>query len=124
MNALEQVSEELRELGYEPTVLDFDGLGGFVVIDYDPPIGRYRGRTFRVGIGFQETGYPEYPPHFIAVANLETPGLPVHTAQLHGNDTWSLFSVPPSDFWDRLQAPDKNMKTFLFRHVTRFWSQM
>ena len=126
MSPLERVSEELRSLGYEPKLLHFEGsgLGRFVVIDYNPPVGRYQGRKFRVGIGFQEDGYPEYPPHFIAVANLEAPSLPVHSSQLLGSDTWSLFSVPPSDFWDSLPSSAKNMKTYLLRHVMRFWSQM
>lgn len=126
MSPVERVSEELRSLGYKPQLLHFEetGLGGFVVIDYNAPVGRYKGRKFRVGIGFQEDGYPEYPPHFIAVANLEAPKLPVYSSQHLGSDTWSLFSVPPSDFWDSLPSSSKNMKTYLLRHVMRFWSQM
>lgn len=126
MSPTERVLKELRELGYGPTILQIGGssLGRFVVIDYLAPVGRYKGRTFRVGIGFQEDGYPEYPPHFIAVANLDAPRLPVHSAYVDGNDTWSMFSVPPSDFWDILPSSAKNMKTYFLRHVTRFWSQM
>lgn len=124
MSPLERISGELRESGYEPTVLHLDRFGRFVVINYHTLAGRYRGQSFKLGIGFQEDSYPEYPPHFIAVANLRDSCLPVYGSQVDGDDAWAIFSVPPSDFWDSLSSSDKNMKTYLFRHVARFWSQV
>lgn len=125
MNPLEQVSKELRELGFKPRIEALGGFGsGLVVIDYDIGTGRYKGQTFKVGIAFQEDAYPEYPPHFVGVANLSSPRLPVHSAYCCGNDTWSLFSVPPSDFWDSLRSAEKNMKTYVRRHLARLWDQL
>ena len=126
MNPLEQVCTELRELGYEPTIASLPGFGagGLVVINYEIATGRYRGRTFKVGIGFQEDAYPEYPPHFVGVANLPDPRIPVHSSHSCNNASWSMFSVPPSDFWDNLPPSDKNMKTYVRRHLARFWSQV
>ena len=126
MTPLEQVCRELRELGYEPTLVSPGGFGagGLVVVDYEVITGRYKGRTFKVSIGFQEDAYPEYPPHFVGVANLADPRIPVHSSHRRGNDTWSMFSVPPSDYWDNLSSSEKNMKTYVRRHLARFWSQV
>ena len=126
MNPLEQVCRELRELGYEPTIVSLDGFGagGLVAVDYEVATGRHRGRTFTVSMGFQEDAYPEYPPHFIGVANLPDPRIPVHSSHRRDNDDWSMFSVPPSDFWDSLPSSEKNMTTYVRRHLARFWSQV
>ena len=126
MNALEQVSKELRELGYQPEIVWLDGFwgGGLVVIRYETAIGRYRGRSFKLGVAFQESAYPEYPPHFVGVANLSNPRIPVYSSYRCGNDNWLMFSVPPSDFWDSLPSSEKNMKTYVRRHLARFWSQL
>ena len=126
MNPLEQVCRELRELGYEPTIVSLGGFGagGLVAVDYEVATGRYRGRIFKVSIGFQEDAYPEYPPHFVGVANLPDPRIPVHSSHHYNNAVWSMFSVPPSDFWDNLPSSDKNMKTYVRRHLSRFWSQV
>ena len=126
MTILEKVGGELRELGFSPEIIRIDGFGGsgVIVIDYPVSTGRYKGSTFRIGIGFQEEGYPEYPPHFVLVANLPASDVPVHSSHHHDNVGWSAFSVPPSDFWDDLASPNKNMKTYVNRHLARFWSQV
>ena len=126
MSALETIGAELRELGFSPAVLRIESLGGAqaAVIDYPVTTGRLRGRTFPVGLAFQEEGYPEYPPHFIWVAGLCEPRLPAHSTVHHDGAAWASFSVPPSDFWDRLPAADKNMKTYINTHLLRFWTQV
>lgn len=126
MSSLEKISEELQELGYKPRVVPLNGFtpSELVEIDYQPACGRYKGQLFKVGIGFQENAYPEYPPHFVGVVNLSDPSIPVHSSHHRENDEWSMFSVPPSDFWDRLPSSDKNMKTYIHRHLARFWSQL
>lgn len=126
MTTLEKVARELRELGFIPEIRRLDGFGGgeVIVIDYPVRIGRYKGSTFRIGIGFQEDSYPEYPPHFVLVAALPSSTLPVHSVHHYDNADWSAFSVPPSDFWDTLPSSEKSMKTYLNRHLARFWSQV
>lgn len=126
MSAVDQIRTELEELGFAPEVLRIDGLGGerAIVIDYPVRTGRHKERTFKVGVAFQEAGYPEYPPHFIWVAKLASPALPTHSTRHHEGVDWSAFSVPPSDFWDSLPLADKNMKTYMSRHVQRFWDQV
>lgn len=113
-------------LGFAPEFLRIDGLGGeqAVIIDYLVGTGQRKGQTFKVGIAFQEAGYPEYPPHFIWVAGLTSPALPAHSSSQHQGRSWSAFSVPPSDFWDRLPPADKTMKTYIIRHMRRFWDQV
>ena len=34
------------------------------------------------------------------------------------------FQFPPSDFWDALPATDKNMRTYVNRHMLRIWDQL
>lgn len=126
MSSLEKISEELQDLGYKPRVVSLNGFtpSELVAIDYQPTCGRYKGQLFKVGIGFQENAYPEYPPHFVGVVNLSDPSIPVHSSHRLENDQLSMFSVPPSDFWDKLPSSDKNMKTYIRRHLARFWSQL
>ena len=128
MTPLETVAAELQVLPNVTRARTVNG-GGFVgaaavVFDYVVPTGRYRNRTFPVGVGLQEDACPEYPPHFIYVADLDNPQLPVHSSFDYAGARWSAFSVPPSDFWDGLAVADKNMRTYVDRHLTRFWSQV
>ena len=126
MNALEKVKNELLDLGYEPDLVSVDGfsLGKVVIIKYDVPTGRYKDEAFRVGVSFQEDGYPEYPPHFVHVEELPDSRIAIHSQHVHDGANWSVFSVPPDDFWDRLPSSEKNMKTYVSRHLLRFWNQI
>ena len=127
MTPLEKVSEELRALGFAPKIVKADQFrgDGAVVIEYPVTVdSRHKGRTFTMAIGFQEDAYPEYPPHFIYVAEFADPQIPTHSSFCCDDANWCAFSVPPSDFWDRLPSADKNMKTYVHRHLTRFWSQV
>ena len=125
-SAADDITRELRGLGFAADVLRIRGLGGdqAAVFDYPVDTGRHKGRTFRVGVSFQEEEYPEYPPHFVWVAGLPSATLPAHSNGRHDGVDWCAFSVPPSDFWDGLPATDKNMKTYMTRHMRRFWNQM
>lgn len=125
MTPLDHIVAELRELGYmprsiRPAAFDFE----LATLDYHVENGRYRGSCFRIGIGFQEDAYPEYPPHWICVAAMPDTAIRMHSSFRHDGCEWSVFSVPPSDFWDNLAVGDKNMKTYLRRHLPRFWSQV
>ena len=126
MNAESQIARELSRLGYIPETLEINGLGGDRAIAFEYPvgIGRFKGSVFKVGVAFQESGYPEYPPHFVWVAGLANARLPEHSTRDRQGVRWAAFSVPPSDFWDRLPSSQKNMKTYLNRHFVRFWTQV
>ncbi len=126
MSVLEKIAEELRALGYFPREFRIEGLGGdrAVVVEYPVVTGRFRGQAFQLGIALQEQGYPEYPPHFVWVADLCEPRLPVHSSVRFEGADWASFSVPPSDIWDLLPAADKNMKNYVNRHLQRFWDQV
>ena len=126
MNAVEKINQELRSLDFHANIVDFPEFnqGRVVVFDYKVTTGRYRNRTFSVGISFQEEGYPEYPPHFFHVENLPHSHLTRHSVHRSGDAEWSVFSFPPSDFWDALPAADKNMRTYVNRHMLRIWYRL
>ena len=119
---IEQVQKELRDLGYDTEIRQWDH-GTVVEFDYQVETGSRRGETFRLGISFHggQTGYPEYPPHWIHVSPLVNDGRKVHYEyKSEDGRKWSAMSRPPSDMWDRL--PVKDMKNYLTEHVRRFWN--
>ena len=127
MNSIEIIRDELTHLGHATNVVRFPNFsvndGQAVVFLYEVDAGSHSGKSYRIGISFQETGYPEYAPHFIHIYNAplfnnRTP----HLIHDEDNGKWSAFSVPPSDFWDGLPVEHKNMKTYLNQHVRRFWA--
>lgn len=126
MTSLEVICRELQELGYHSELVRFPNFtvddGQAVVFDYNVDVGAYRGNSYKIGISFQDTGYPEYPPHFLHIYNAPRLNRTAHAKHAEGTSTWSAYSVPPSDFWDRLPVEHKNMKTYLNRHVRRFWA--
>ena len=126
MTPLEKIREELCEIGFTPNVVSAEGFvqSSAVVIAYPVHTGRFKDQIYDIAIGFQEDSYPDYPPHFIYVAELPDPKLPAYSSFHYNNAKWSGFSVPPSDFWDTLPTSEKNMKTFVNRHMIRFWSQI
>ena len=128
MTPLEAVAAELRVLKSVTNVciVSDNGFIGHRAVSFDYAVltGRHRNRVFTVAVGFQEDAYPEYPPHFIYVADLEAPNIRVHSSFHHAGRKWSAFSVPPSDFWDGLASTKKNMKIYIARHLGRFWSQV
>ena len=77
-----------------------------------------------IAVSFQEEGYPEYPPHFIHVKEVADAKLPEHQTFQFENARWVSFSVPPTDFWDGLPSSEKNMKTYVHRHLARFLDQV
>ncbi len=98
-----------------------------IVINYTIEIGSHAGEEVHLGIGFLETGYPEYPPHWILVSPPIEDGShagPAGTFIDNEGRTWLPMSRPPSDFWDSLAPEHQNMRTYLLRHVRRLWSQV
>lgn len=117
---LQKVRSELEECGYETYLVE--GAGDEVVaFKYKVPTGRYRGKEVDIGLGMQETNYPEYPPHWIHVmpaleSKIGRPGKAFKDAE---GRAWVAFSCPPADFWDN--APTKHMSVYLRDHLRRFW---
>lgn len=78
---------ELRELGFEPVVRP----DGFVVFDYEVPVGRMRGQV--VQLGLQPLNYPLNPPPGPHVAPaIDHPGGGSHQSPL--GSTWRYWSRP------------------------------
>lgn len=126
MTGNEAVCRELGGLGFTPSVERVPDYGEVIAFDYPVPTGRYRGQTFRIAVGFQGNSYPEYPPHFLHVRSLLQADLrlPVHRTYERDGNSWTVFSVPPGDFWDRLPPAEKTMKTYRNRHLPRFWQEL
>ena len=92
-----------------------------VCFDYKIETGSRKGEPVRIGLSFQEEGYPEYPPHWIHV----TPPISDGKAGVVDNyvdaqgHNWVAMSRPPGDLWDRL--PTKHMATYISEHLRRIW---
>lgn len=125
---LEQVSQELRDIGLEPRIVDFPGFsisGQAVVLDVDVQHGRFKDETVTLALSFQEDAYPEYPPHFVHFkSSISTAVATRHSTHDFEGENWSAYSLPPSDFWDRLESSKKNMTTYYRRHLLRVLAQL
>lgn len=120
---LDQIAEELRELGFGPRVVtfpNFDPSRQVVLIEVEVQNGRYKGHQISIGFSFQEYAYPEYPPHFVHLkSSVHTDKVTRHAVHQYQGVEWSVYSLPPSDFWDSLDPAQKNMKTYFRRHILR-----
>ena len=118
-----RMQEELECLGYSTAIRD-SAQGKVVEFDYQVETGKNRGEQFRIAISMQETGYPEYPPHWIHVSPPVNDGLGGSTSQYQDNDgrEWMALSRPPGELWEQL--PTKDMKRYLDHHLRRFWSRI
>ena len=125
MSALESIKIELEKLNYKPEIKSSQfNNKDVLVFDYPVVSGRHGGETFKIGISMQEEGYPEYPPHFIHIYNIQNTNLTTHDQYNENNGTWKVFSVPPSDIWDKLPLEEKTMKTYMHTHLARIWDQI
>jgi hypothetical protein len=120
---LEHVAEELRELHFATRIVEFPSFpvsGQAVVIDVNVEHGRYKGQTLTVGLSFQENAYPEYPPHFVHFkSSVSTDIATRHSMHNFECESWAAYSLPPNDFWDGLESSQKNMNTYVRRHLFR-----
>ena len=125
---LERVSEELREIGLEPRIVDFPGFsvsGKAIVLEVKEQHGRFKDETLTLALSFQEDAYPEYPPHFVHFkSSINTAIATRHSTHDFEGENWSAYSLPPSDFWDRLESSKKNMRTYYRRHLLRVLAQL
>ena len=122
-DSIERVRAELASIGYEPSVFD-SPIGRVVAFDYTLEAGQHKGRQVKVGVSFDNSGYPEYPPHWVHVTPpLEDgKGGPVHKYSDTNGDSWIAMSRPPGDFWDRLQT--KHMDAYIREHLRRLWKDL
>ena len=125
MSSLEIIKTQLEQLNYKPKIKSSQfNNKDVLVFNYDVVSGQHKDKTFKIGISMQEEGYPEYPPHFIHIYNIQNTNLTIHNQYTENGGTWKVFSVPPSDIWDKLRVEEKNMKTFLHTHLVRIWDQI
>ena len=115
---IERVQRELGEMGYVTAVRD-SAQGETVVFPYTIESGAHEHQEVQVGLSFQETGYPEYPPHWIHVSppiNDNKGGAVSAYTDSEGRE-WLAMSRPPGDIWDRL--PTKTMHAYIQEHLRR-----
>ena len=125
---LEQIAEELRDIGLPPRIVDFPGFTPSpraVLIDVDVQHGRYKGQTLTLALSCQEDAYPEYPPHFVHLkSSISTEITTRYSTHDFEGENWSAYSLPPSDFWDTLESSQKNMRMYYRRHLLRVLAQL
>jgi len=124
----ERIKKELEHLGYDTDVAEGDTVGGrqrVVTFEYPVRTGRFKGKTYTVGISTQceAVGYPEVPPHWIFVSPpiLDTRDGSNHGLNTFGGKQWVALSRPPEEFWDRVR--EKGMKAYM-EHLARVWKQI
>ena len=116
-NDIERVQSELKGLGYSTCVKD-TAQGQTVVFPYTIESGPREGEGLLVGLSFQETGYPEYPPHWIHVCPPmdDNKGGAVQPYE-DSDGKWLAMSRPPGVVWDRLRT--KSMRGYIDEHLRR-----
>ena len=122
-DAAKKMNAELKSLGYRTEVRP-SSQGPVVEFDYEVETGSYKGQVVRLGISIPESGYPEYPPHWIHVSPPVDDGLggAVQSYTTGDGRKWMLLSRPPNDLWDGL--PERNMQAYLSGHIRKFWRQL
>lgn len=134
----EQMAAELNELNYQTspfTAPKEQGGAEGVRFPYSIQDGSRAGETVTIAVAVHENEgeWPEVAPHWLylsppdevleeQVKGSESPGA-VQSFECADGLQWMAISAPPSDFWDRIDADgEKNMETYLERHVRRIWS--
>ena len=125
---LRQPAEELLKLDLAPRIVEFPSFPSSsqaVLVDIAVEHGRYKGQTLAVGLSFQENAYPEYPPHFVHFKSSVSTNIATrHSLHEFEGESWSAYSLPPRDFWDNLESSQKNMKTYVRRHLLRVLAKL
>lgn len=121
--SVDRARRELESMGYD--ISEFDSPQGRTVsFNYEMETGSHKGEHVRVGVSFQEEGYPEYPPHWVHISppiNDGKGGI-AKTYTCSDGRKWLAMSRPPGDIWDRL--PTKHMTTYISEHLRRLWSDV
>ena len=90
--------------------------------DYIIEIGRLQGRQVTVGVSFQESNYPEYPPHWVHVTPPLDDGKGGREYSDKSGRPWLAMSRPPGEIWDRLRT--KHMDFYIREHLRRIWKDV
>ena len=122
-DSIRKVQAELKSIGYVTSVFD-SPQGKVVAFDYTIEAGCHRGEQVTVGVSFQETGYPEYPPHWVHVTPpiSDRKGGVIQEYSDDNGRTWLAMSRPPGDIWDQL--PTKHMDVYIREHLRRIWKDL
>ena len=125
---LQRIVEELQGIVLNPRIFEFSAFSTLqhaVMFDIVVESGRYKGKTLKVALSFQESSYPEYPPHFVHLkSSITTMSFTRHFTYQFEGEEWSAYSLPPSDFWDKLDSSHKNMVTYVRRHIYRILAKL
>ena len=110
-------------MGYRTSVFDTP-YGSAVSFEYTIQTGSHKGKQVTLGVSFQESGYPEYPPHWIHVHPPIADGKGGAVTQYSDvqGRAWLAMSRPPGDMWDRL--PTKHMRVYIDEHLRRIWKDV
>ena len=134
----ERMVAELKGLNYQAspfTAPEQQGGADGVRFPYSIKDGSRMGETVTIAVAVHENEgeWPEVAPHWLYVS----PPDEVLAEQVKGSPSpgavqnfecdeglqWMAISAPPSDFWDQIDTHgEKNMDTYLERHVRRIWS--
>jgi len=122
-DSIRKVQAELKSIGYATSVFESPH-GQVVTFDYRIEAGSHRGKQVTVGVSFQESDYPEYPPHWVHVTPpiSDGKGGVVQEYSDEKGRTWLAMSRPPGDIWDQL--PTKHMDVYISEHLRRIWKDL
>ena len=119
-DSITRIRAELDSLGYITSVFDAPN-GKVVSFEYTIDAGSHRGKPVTVGVSFQETNYPEYPPHWVHISPPINDGRggSVQSYVTPDGQQWLAMSRPPGARWDEL--PTKHMAVFISEHLRKIW---
>ncbi len=125
---LERIADELRSNGFAPRVVEFANSPSpchAIIFDIEVPVGRHKDKMLTLALSFQDGAYPEYPPHFVYFkSSVDSGKFTTHFILQFEGVTWFAYSLPPNDFWDTLEASQKNMNTYVKRHLYRILAEL
>ena len=132
------LADELTLLGYEPETFNAENIrsiGDGIKFEYRIESGSRADEIVLLGLAVpvRRGKWPESTPHWVCISPPDNtlaeqvmgapqPGVIKHWEDEAGTP-WMAISAPPDDFWDKIEKPeDKNMETYLNRHINRLWS--
>ncbi|MDE2644911.1 MAG: hypothetical protein OXI05_03605 [Bacteroidota bacterium] len=122
---LQRIVKELQDIGLNPRIFEFSASKHAVMFDIEVQNGRYKGKTLKIALSFQESSYPEYPPHFVHLqSSTTTRKYTRHFKYQFEGEEWSAYSLPPGELWDKLDSSQKNMGMYVKGHIFRIFANL